>query len=102
MKKKMPTIIKDGITGAAMGTATIIPGISGGTVALVLGAIEKITGAVKNLFSKNFWRNVLVLLPFFIGALASLVILYIPFDFALNHIKFSLVCLFATPCFCIF
>lgn len=95
MKNKMPTPIKDGLTGIAMGTAVIIPGISGGTIALVLGAIDKITGAVRNLFSKSFWRNLLVLIPYFIGMLIAIAILYIPFDFALENIRFSLICLFA-------
>lgn len=95
MKKKLPTPIKDGITGVAMGTAVIIPGISGGTIALILGAIDKITGAVRNLFSKKFWRNVLILLPFLIGAVVAVAALYFPFDLALKNIKFSLVCLFA-------
>ncbi len=95
MKKKMPTPIKDGLTGAAMGTAIIIPGISGGTIALILGAIDKITGAVKNLFSKKFWRNVLILLPFILGMIAAVAALYFPFKFALAEIRFSLICLFA-------
>lgn len=94
MKKKIPVPVKDGLTGAAMGTAVIIPGISGGTIALILGAMDKITNAVKNLFSKSFWRNLLVLLPFLIGAVAAVAILYIPFYYALNYVRFSLVCLF--------
>ena len=95
MKKRLPTPIKDGITGVAMGTAVIIPGISGGTIALIFGAIDKITSAVRNLFSKKLLRNVLILLPFLIGAVIAVAALYIPFDLALKNIKFSLVCLFA-------
>ena len=41
MKKKTPTVIKDGLTGLAIGTAVIVPGISGGTIALVFGAFNK-------------------------------------------------------------
>ena len=54
MKKKAPTVIKDGATGMAIGTAIIVPGISGGTIALVFGAFKKIVDAVDNLFSKLF------------------------------------------------
>lgn len=95
MKKKMPTVIKDGLTGVSMGTAVIVPGISGGTIALILGAMDKITGAVRDIFSKKFWHSVLTLLPFLIGALIAVAALYFPFDFALNNIKFSIICLFA-------
>lgn len=95
MKKKIHTPLKDALTGAAMGTAIIIPGISGGTIALILGAIDKITGAVKNLFTKKFWQNVLILLPFILGMVAAVGALYFPFKIALDEIRFSLICLFA-------
>ena len=51
MKKNLPTPVKDGIVGTAIGTAIIVPGISGGTIALVFGSFNKIVGAVDNLFS---------------------------------------------------
>ena len=60
MKKKLPTPIKDGITGMAIGTAIIVPGISGGTIALVFGAFKRIVDAVDNI-SKSFLKNVLIL-----------------------------------------
>lgn len=95
MKKKLPTAVKDGLTGAAIGTAIIIPGISGGTIALIFGAVEKITDSVRKLFSKDFWHHLLILLPFLIGAIVSVGALYFPFYFAMRYIKFSFVCLFA-------
>ena len=49
MKKKLPTPIKDGLTGMAIGTAIIVPGVSGGTIALVFGAFKKIVDAVDKL-----------------------------------------------------
>lgn len=95
MKKKLSTPIKDGLTGAAIGSAIIVPGISGGTIALIFGAYQKIVKAVDELFKKNFWRNLLVLLPFLIGAIISIAILVKPFQLAFEYCLFSIVCLFA-------
>ena len=95
MKRKMPTALKDGLKGLAIGTAIIIPGISGGTIALVLGAFKKIVNAVDNLFTKNFWKFLLVLIPFGIGAIISVAALIVPFQYAFKYCLFTIVCLFA-------
>ena len=95
MKKKLPTPIKDGITGMAIGTAIIVPGISGGTIALVFGAFKRIVDAVDNLFTKNFWENLLILLPFLVGSIISVAALVFPFQLAFKYCLFSIVCLFA-------
>lgn len=95
MKKPLPTPIKDGITGMAIGTAIIVPGISGGTIALVFGAFKKIVDAVDNLFSKNFWKSLLILLPFLFGSIISVAALVFPFQLAFKYCLFSIVCLFA-------
>lgn len=95
MKKKLPTPIKDGLTGMAIGTAIIVPGVSGGTIALVFGAFKKIVDAVDNLFSKKFWSSLLILLPFLLGAIISVAALVFPFQLAFKYCLFSIVCLFA-------
>ena len=95
MKKKLPTPVKDGLTGMAIGTAIIVPGISGGTIALVFGAFKKVVDAVDNLFTKNFWRSLLILLPFLLGAIISVAVLIFPFQLAFEYCLFSIVCLFA-------
>lgn len=95
MKKSMPTPIKDGLVGTAIGTAIIVPGISGGTIALVFGVFKKIVNAVDNLFTKNFWKNLLILLPFLVGAIIAIAVLIYPFQLAFKYCMFSIVCLFA-------
>lgn len=95
MKNKLPTPIKDGLVGTAIGTAIIVPGISGGTFALVFGAFKKIVDAVDNLFSKKFWSSLLVLLPFLLGAIIAVAALVFPFQLAFKYCLFSIVCLFA-------
>ena len=91
----MPTPIKDGIIGFAFGLAAIIPGIAGGTILLITGVFKKVTGAVSNLFTKNFWRNVLILIPFAIGAILAFAALVLPLNMAMENCMFAIVCLFA-------
>lgn len=93
--KKLPSFIKDGLVGIGIGTATIIPGISGATIALVFGSFKKIVNAVSNLLSKHFIKNLLILLPFGIGALLAVIGLIKPFQLAFEHCMFAIVCLFA-------
>lgn len=95
-KKKMPTFIKDALVGLGIGTAVIIPGISGGTIALIFKAFDKIVEAVSGLFKsfKMFWKNLLILLPFGIGAILAVAGLYIPFEKAFEHCMLAIVCLF--------
>ena len=95
MKKKTPNCVKDAAIGAAIGTAIIIPGISGGTIALISGAYQRIIRAAKSLFSKLFFKNILILLPFLIGAVISVGALVVPFQLAFKYCLFSIVCLFA-------
>ena len=94
MKKKVPVPIKDGAVGLAFGTAVIIPGLSGGTIALVFGAYKKIVCAVNDLFTKRFWKNLLILLPFVLGAVIAVAALIKPFELAFEYCLFSIVCLF--------
>ena len=95
MKKQLPTPIKDGLTGMAIGTAIIVPGVSGGTIALVFGAFKRIVDAVDNLFTKKFWRSLLILLPFLLGSIIAVAALVFPFQLAFKYCLFSIVCLFA-------
>ena len=95
MKKKIPTPIKDGAVGMAIGTAIIVPGISGGTIALVFGAFKKIVDAVDKLFSKQIWKSLAILLPFLTGAIISVAALIYPFQLAFKYCLFAIVCLFA-------
>ena len=47
-------LLIDFFRGVAIGLANIIPGVSGGTMALVLGIYERLIGAVKNIGSETF------------------------------------------------
>lgn len=50
------------VKGLVVGVANIIPGVSGGTMAVVMGIYDKLIGAVSDL-RKDFKNSVLYLLP---------------------------------------
>lgn len=54
------------IKGFIMGIANIIPGVSGGTLALTLGIYEQFIGAISH-FLEKFKENLRFLIPIFIG-----------------------------------
>lgn len=54
------------VKGFIMGIANIIPGVSGGTLALTLGIYEDFIGAISHFFSK-IKENIKFLLPILIG-----------------------------------
>lgn len=95
MKKKAKTVLRDGAVGLGIGTAIIIPGISGGTIALITGAFKEIVNAVDDLFTRRFWKNLLILLPFGIGAVLAVAGLLYPIKLAFEHCMLALTILFA-------
>lgn len=58
--------------GFLIGIAFIIPGVSGGTLAIYLGIYDKLLHAIGNVF-KEFKKSVLFLLPVFLGIAISVV-----------------------------
>lgn len=60
------TFVMDMIKGIFIGVANIIPGVSGGTMAVSLGIYDKLIGAVSNLLS-NWKKSLLTLLPIILG-----------------------------------
>ena len=59
------------IKGFIMGIANIIPGVSGGTLALTLGIYEDFINAISHFFA-DFKKNIKFLIPVFIGMGLSL------------------------------
>ncbi len=77
------------IKGMAIGIANAIPGVSGGTIAFVLGIYEKLTYSISSLpiaLIKFRWKDVAeslkILIPVFFGAIISIFLF-------LNIINFS-------------
>ena len=60
------TFIMDTIKGIFIGIANVIPGVSGGTMAVSLGIYDKLIAAVSNLI-KDWKKSLLTLLPIIVG-----------------------------------
>lgn len=65
--------LKNLLYGLVIGIGFIIPGVSGGVLATILGIYETILEKVSNLF-KNFKENILYLLPLLIGVITSILL----------------------------
>lgn len=66
MKDKLILAIK----GFILGIANIIPGVSGGTLAITLGIYEELIATISHLFS-NIKKNLSFIIPIGIGAIIS-------------------------------
>lgn len=64
--------LKDICKGAVIGIANIIPGVSGGTMAVSMGIYDKLIHCITHLF-KELKKSILFLLPIIIGAGIALV-----------------------------
>ncbi len=73
-------LIKETARGIVIGVANIIPGVSGGTMAVSMGVYDKLIEAVTDL-RKNFKKSFLFLLPYLIGAVLGIVAL----SFVVRH-----------------
>lgn len=80
--------------GAAIGLAMIIPGVSGGTLAVLLKIYDKMIDAVGSL-RKNFRQSFMFLLPIVSGIVIAFAAAYFPLKLALDHAPFPTMLLFA-------
>ena len=70
--------------GFIMGIANIIPGVSGGTLAIILGIYERLLEAISHFF-KNFKDNIKFLIPVFLGIGVSLLTMSNIIDYSYKH-----------------
>ena len=80
MKKNILLVIK----GFIMGIANIIPGVSGGTLAITLGIYEQLINAVSHLFT-NLKKNLEFIIPIGIGAVISILAMSKIINYSLNN-----------------
>ena len=83
MKENIFLVIK----GFIMGIANVIPGVSGGTLALTLGIYEKLIKAISHFF-KNLKDNIKFLLPLGIGMVLAVITMSNVIDYSFK--KFPL------------
>ena len=70
--------------GFVIGIANIIPGVSGGTLAITLGIYERLIKAISHFFT-NLKENIKFLVPIAVGSVLSLLILSNVIGYALDH-----------------
>ena len=89
MKEKLTLAIK----GFLIGVANIIPGVSGGTLAITLGIYEKLIGAISHFF-KNLKENIKFIMPIGIGAVLSILLLSRVISFCLDKYTLATILFF--------
>lgn len=89
MKKNIFLFIK----GFIIGIANIIPGVSGGTLAITLGIYEELIDCISHLF-KNFKKNLKFLIPIMLGAVASLISLSKLISYCLDNFELQSILFF--------
>lgn len=81
------------IKGFFMGLANLIPGVSGGTIAITLGIYDKLISSISHILS-NIKENIKFLLPIFIGMILSILSLSKVMSFALDKFLFPTILFF--------
>lgn len=82
------------VKGGAIGFAMIVPGISGGTVAVLLNIYDEIINNINEL-KHNFIQSLKKLLPIALGMVLAFLIMYFPIKFLLKYYPLQITCLFA-------
>lgn len=77
-------VVKNMLAGLVIGIANIIPGVSGGTMMVILNVFDKIVGAVSD-FRKNPKKNALFLLQILAGAVIGIVLFSKAITYMLLH-----------------
>ncbi len=81
------------IKGFFIGVANIIPGVSGGTLAITLGIYEKLISTISHFF-KNIKENIKFILPIGIGAVLSVLLLSKVISFCLDKYTLATILFF--------
>ena len=83
----------DILRGCAIGIANIIPGVSGGTLAVSMGIYDKIISSVTGLF-RHFKKSIVTLLPYGIGMVVGLLGLSFIIEFLFERYPLPTILLF--------
>lgn len=90
---KMKDFFKKFGIGAGIGMSMIIPGISGGTAAVIFGFYEELISAINHL-RYEFKKSFTFLLPIVLGALLAIAMMYFPIKYALEYAPLPTMLLF--------
>lgn len=71
--------------GLAMGASDVVPGVSGGTIAVLLGIYDQLIASLNGLFSREWKRHLSFLIPLGLGVSISIFTLAKLMDWLLLH-----------------
>ncbi|WP_036719443.1 DUF368 domain-containing protein [Paenibacillus sp. JCM 10914] len=71
--------------GVLMGISDLIPGISGGTIAVVLGIYDRLLEAISGFFSREWKKHIGFLIPLAVGIGSALLLLSRVIEFLLEN-----------------
>ena len=91
--KKVFNAILLAFKGFLFGIANLIPGVSGGTMAVVTGIYEKLINSISNIF-KQFKKSIIFLLIFAVGLLLAIFLGSKGLDYCLDNFYFPTCTLF--------
>ena len=72
------------LKGMVIGATMLVPGVSGGSMAMILGIYNKLIGSISS-FRKNKKENFMFLLIFVLGAVAGILIFAKPLELLINR-----------------
>ena len=72
------------VKGVIIATGFILPGVSGGVLAAILGLYGRILTFMANI-TKDFWKNVFFFMPVGLGGLAGIILLSTPLEYLLRN-----------------
>ena len=93
-KNKFENWLISFIKGMGIGIAVVIPGVSGGTAAVLLKCYDTIVNAVSKLF-KQFGKSFITLLPIALGCIIAIIPMWFAMKLATDYFLFAIVTLFA-------
>ena len=86
MKKRQDNVFIRFIKGVIIALGFILPGVSGGVLAAILGIYERLLGFMAHV-RKNFKTDFLYFLPVGIGGIVGIGVLSKPLDYLLQHFQ---------------
>ncbi|MBH0231594.1 DUF368 domain-containing protein [Halobacillus yeomjeoni] len=71
--------------GMLMGASDVVPGVSGGTIAVVLGIYDRLIEAINGVFSKEWKKHLKFLIPLGMGVSISIILLASLIEWLFEH-----------------
>ncbi|WP_017473818.1 DUF368 domain-containing protein [Amphibacillus jilinensis] len=71
--------------GMLMGASDVVPGVSGGTIALVLGIYDQLIVSINGLFTKDWKKHLGFLIPLGVGVVGAILLLARAIEWLFDH-----------------